>query len=211
MGFWMTLSRHEAVQVQALLNHPEGAQAGRERLRGAWNQGGLCAFLNEGDVLREPQENVPTLDFIEQNDDIKRNWDGLHVLLTGCADHDEVEHNEPCGWAPARDVVMGGLALAEVGSTERPLDIPLLLTPAEVRAVHSFLCDIDASRLVRERARLVENAGVYSFHMNVGLPDGSSRVMSMVEDGSLAESLEGVRGFYARAAASGNAVIKEIA
>jgi len=174
----MTLSRHEAVQVEELLNHPDGAKAGRERLSAAWNEGGRpCEF----------QENVPVLDLIEENDGIKRNWDGLHVLLTGCEDHDEVEHDVPCGRAPARDVVMGGLALAEAGSIERPLDIPLPLTPGEVRAVHSFLRDIDPSRLVRERARLVEKAGVYSFHMTVGLPDGSSRVMSMVEDGSLAE------------------------
>ncbi|MFG2873511.1 hypothetical protein ACGFYU_00510 [Streptomyces sp. NPDC048337] len=117
-------------------------------------------------------------------------------------------HGAP--WPPARDVVMCGLPrVGRAGGIAR-VDTPRLLMPAQVRAVHGFLCAVDVPALIRERAALVEEAGVYSFRMRVGQPDGSVRTMSMVEDGSLAESLEGVRGFYARAAAAGNAVVKEI-
>lgn len=64
--------------------------------------------------------------------------------------------------------------------------------------------------MIRERAGLLEEAGVYSFRMGVQGPDGSIERLGMIEDGSLAESLEATRAFYARAAAAGNAVIKEI-
>lgn len=207
MGLWMTLTRHDAARVGALLRHPEGAEAGRARLRAAWEEG-----------LTEPalRDGAPLLECVEENDDIRRNWDGLHVLLTGCTRHDGGECGDedggrpvPCGPAPARDAVMGGLPLSPGGGGWR--NTPLLLMPDEVRAVHGFLRGIDVPALVRERAGLVERAGVYSFRMTVARADGSSRVMSMIEDGSLAAALEGVRGFYARAADDGNAVIKDIA
>ncbi|MGW8378991.1 DUF1877 family protein [Streptomyces sp. ODS28] len=200
MGFWVTLSRHDAARVDALLDHPDGPSAGRERLRSAWSAG-----LSP----RSPGEGEPALECLEENDDIRRNWDGLHVLLTGCRDHRHDDDEPPCGEAPARDAVRGGQALTGADSSAQ-LQTPVLLMPDAVRAVRDFLRGLDAHRLLRERADLVERAGVYSFHMTVGLPDGSSRRMSMIEDGSLAASLEGVRGFYARAAAAGNAVIKEI-
>ncbi|MCT2589792.1 YfbM family protein [Streptomyces sp. N2-109] len=200
MGFWMTLSRHHAAQVEALLEHPDGAQAGRKRLWDAWT---------EAPRPDEPHDSVPLLEFLEENDDIRRNWDGLHVMLTGCTNHADHEDREPCGRAPARDAVMGGLALPRGGRTGR-IDDARLLMPDEVRAVHDFLQDLDIPRLVQERATLVEEADVYSFRMGVGLADGSTRNMSMIEDGSLADSLRNVRDFYARAAADGNAVIKEI-
>ncbi|MFC9294196.1 DUF1877 family protein [Streptomyces sp. NPDC057011] len=199
----MTLSRHDAAAVEELLRHPDGARAGRSRLWEAWNEGLGIA----GDEGGRAPGGPPRLEFVEENDDIRRNWDGLHVLLTGCREHDQDEHPTPCGPAPARDVVMGGLPLVEEGAR---LDNPRLLMPAEVRAAHDFLSTVDVHALIRERAGLVEEAGVYSFRMSVGQPDGSVKVMSMIEDGSLAESLEGVRGFYARAAAAGNAVVKEI-
>ncbi|MFD9405848.1 DUF1877 family protein [Streptomyces sp. NPDC059989] len=210
MGFWMTLSRHDAGRVEELLHHPDGAQAGRRRLWEAWNEGLDMNDEGESGSAHAPG-GPPRLRFAEENNDIRRNWDGLHVLLTGCREHDRDEHATPCGRAPARDVVMGGLPLVEDGGGGiARIDTPRLLVPAEVHAVHAFLRTVDVHALIRERAGLVEEAGVYSFRMRVGQPDGSVRTMSMIEDGSLAESLEGVRGFYARAAAAGNAVVKEI-
>ncbi|MFJ4776782.1 DUF1877 family protein [Streptomyces sp. NPDC088762] len=204
----MTLSRHDAARVEELLRHPEGDRAGRIRLREAWNEGPD----DDAYAIAEPAHGGgPRLEFLEENDDIRRNWEGLHVLLTGCADHDREEHAMPCGRAPARDAVMGGLPLSEEDGDSLRFDTPRLLMPAEVREVHGFLRTLDVPALVRDRARLVEEAGVYSFRMRVGQPDGSIRVMSMIEDGSLAESLEGVRAFYARAAAAGNTVVKGIA
>ncbi|MEV8532383.1 DUF1877 family protein [Streptomyces sp. NPDC051211] len=207
MGFWMTLSRHDAARVGALLDHPGGVRAGRRRLWDAW------------DAWDDPAEEAgaheqaapPVLEALEETHEIRRNWDGMHVLLTGCEDHyhEEDAQERACGPAPARDVVMGGLPLSGAAGPAR-IGVPVLLMPDEVRAVHGFLSGVDVPRLVRERAGLVEAAGVYSFRMTVQWADGSSRNMSMIEDGTLASALEAVRGFYARAAAAGNAVIKEI-
>ncbi|MGA4841311.1 DUF1877 family protein [Streptomyces sp. G45] len=202
----MTLTRHDAAEVDRLLDHPDGERAGLARLWHAWDEGLGPPELR----AQEPPPDEPFLDHIEENDDIRRNWEGLHVLVTGCDRHDAHEDDDPpCGPAPARDVAMGGLSLDGSGSGGR-LNTPFLLTPAQVRAVHGFLRDLDPAALIRERAALVADAGVYSFHMGVLQPDGSTPRMSMVEDGSLLASLRGVRDFYARAAAAGNAVIKEI-
>lgn len=202
MGFWMTLSRHDAAQVDALLRHPDGERPGRLRLWEAWDEGA-------GDS--------PELEFLEESHGIARNWDGLHVLLTGCEDHTAEDHEVPCGPAPARDVVLGGLPLTREGQQDGNLRLnnARLLLPAEVSAADGFLRsfaarDADIPALVRERAALIEAADVYSFRMGVAWHDGSVRRMSMIEDGSLAESLRVVRDFYARAAAAGNAVVKDI-
>lgn len=199
----MTLSRHDAAQVDALLRHPAGERPGRLRLWEAWNEG-------PGDS--------PDLEFLEESHGIARNWDGLHVLLTGCQDHIAEDHEVPCGPAPARDVALGGLPLTREGQEDPDvrLNNARLLLPAEVRAADGFLRsfaarDSDIPALIGERAPLIEAADVYSFRMLVATRDGRASRMSMIEDGSLAESLRAVRDFYARAAAAGNAVVKEIA
>lgn len=124
----------------------------------------------------------------------------------------------PCGPAPARDVVLGGLPLTREGQEDPDvrLNNARLLLPAEVRAADGFLRsfaarDSDIPALIGGRAPLIEAADVYSFRMLVATRDGRASRMSMIEDGSLAESLRAVRDFYARAAAAGNAVVKEIA
>ncbi|MFC8825001.1 DUF1877 family protein [Streptomyces sp. NPDC057137] len=201
----MTLSRHDAAQVAALLRHPDGERAGRLRLWEAWDEGA---------------GGSPALEFVEESHGIARNWDGMHVLLTGCVNHTDEDHEVPCGPVPARDVVLGGLPLMSKGQDDLEdsalrLGNARLLLPAEVRAAERFLRsfaarDTDIAARIRERAALIEAADVYSFRMLVGSPDGRATRMSMIEDGSLAESLRVVRDFYARAAAAGNAVVKEI-
>ncbi|MBO2458519.1 DUF1877 family protein [Actinomadura violacea] len=176
MGFWMTLGRHDWTEVHALLDHPHGLRGGLLRLYDAW-----------GESLRELETAQTT-----------RTWDAIHILLTGC-ENDEDPKGVPLGPAPARDAVMGGLVLT--GGTSR-LNTPILLRPAEVRAVDAHLRAIDLDALVRERYPLLLEIGPYSFHES----DGSD----MVTRGWLADDFAVLRGFYARAAAAGNAVIKDI-
>ncbi|MFB4304262.1 DUF1877 family protein [Actinomadura sp. NTSP31] len=176
MGRWMTIGQHSWSEVHALLDHPHGLPGGLRRLRDAW-----------GESLRTLESAHTT-----------RTWDAIHVLLTG-RENGADDRGVPLGPAPARDVVMGGLVLT--GGSSR-LDAPLLLRPAEVRAVDAHLRGIDLDALIRERHPLLKEIGPYSF----GDDDGSD----MVTNGSLARDLEVLRGVYARAAAGGDAVIKEI-
>ncbi|GAA2131088.1 DUF1877 family protein [Actinomadura napierensis] len=131
----------------------------------------------------------------------RHSWSEVHAFL----DHPHGlpgglrRKGVPRGPAPARDVVMGGLVLT--GGSSR-LDAPLLLRPAGVRAVDAHLRGIDLDALIQKRHPLLKETGPYSF----GDDDGGD----MVTDGSLARDFEVLRGVYARAAAGGDAVIKEI-
>ncbi|WP_328859584.1 DUF1877 family protein [Streptomyces sp. NBC_00306] len=200
MSLWLTLTRHDAAQIEELLEHPEGPSAGRERLRLAWND---VVFEDDEDGTAYPR-------VIEETSEVRRNWDALHVLLTGAESFDEDGELLTCAPAPARDVVMGGLVLAERGGNQGRLYNPLLLMPDQVRAVHSFLQGLDAPTLIACRGDLLRKATFYSFSTDIPQPDGTLRTESVVEDGSLAAGVDIVRGFYARAAAAGNAVIKEV-
>lgn len=108
MSLWLTLTRHDAAQIEELLEHPEGPSAGRERLRLAWND---VVFEDDEDGTAYPR-------VIEETSEVRRNWDALHVLLTGAESFDEDGELLTCAPAPARDVVMGGLVLAEREATK---------------------------------------------------------------------------------------------
>jgi hypothetical protein len=182
----MGITRHDYAEVLTLLDHPEGQDAGRERVYSEW--------YDDIDYPR-PGSRLRTLEWAH----ITRTWDALHVLLTGCENVDEVDYAPPTGEPPACDVIMGGLMLSHRTSRRHlRLNNLLLLTPAEVRAVDSFLEDTDLDALVRERGHLLEELNVYSFSTD------------MIEEGFLAHDFGVLRAFYARAAAAGNAVIKDI-
>jgi hypothetical protein len=176
VGFWLTAGRHDWTEVHAILDHPHGLRAGLRRLDDAL-----------GESLRELESAHTT-----------RTWDAIHILLTG-RENDQDARGVPLGPSPARDVIMGGLLLT--GGRSR-LDTPILLRPAEVRAVDAHLRAIDLDALVRERYPLLVEIGPYSFRNG----DGTD----MVTEGRLARDFGLLRAFYARAAAAGNAVIKEI-
>ncbi|MWA04042.1 DUF1877 family protein [Actinomadura sp. LD22] len=171
----MSLDRHDWTEVHALLDHPHGLRSGLRRLEDAWNES-----------LRELESAHTT-----------RTWDAIHILLTGC--ENDKDARVPLGPAPARDVVMGGLVLSD--GTSR-LNVPILLRPAEVRAVDAHLRGIDLDALIRERYPLLLEIGPYSFDFG---DEGD-----MVTNGLLAADFAVLRAFYARAAAAGNAVIKFI-
>ncbi|GAA3741006.1 hypothetical protein HDA32_002550 [Spinactinospora alkalitolerans] len=195
MGFWMWLTRHDQEQVLALLDHPDGVRAGRDRLLQAW-----------WDMPDEPEQDPSAALQVLEEVWTARTWDALHVLLTGCENTDD--DMVPTGEAPARDVVMGGLVLSPDGGAAR-LKTPLLLTPDEVRAVHAHLQAVDRDALIRERHPLLREVGPYSFGTTAepGRPDAEG---DMVQNGSLARDFDLLRDFYARAAAGGDTVIKNI-
>ncbi|MFF9512084.1 DUF1877 family protein [Streptomyces sp. NPDC014727] len=130
---------------------------------------------------------------------ITRTWDAIHVLLTGCENVDTVDFAPPIGEPPTSDVIMGGLIIGRRGGHRRRTNNLLLLTPDEVRAVDRFLQDLDLDAVIRERRDLLDDVYVYSFYSTI-----------QSEVGSLASDFAILRGFYARAAEAGHAVIKDI-
>ncbi|MER6073712.1 DUF1877 family protein [Streptomyces sp. NPDC001817] len=194
----MGITRHEESEILALLDHPEGPESGREQVRNEW--------YDDAEYPR-PGSRLRTLESVY----ITRTWDAIHVLLTGRENIDEVDFAPPTGEPPACDVIMGGSILNHRGRGHAlRMNNLLLLMPDEVQAVDAFLKGIDLDCLIRERGHLLEELDVYSFYMTVELPDGRKEYMNMLEDGSLVEDLGVLRDFYARAAASGNCVIKDI-
>jgi hypothetical protein len=193
MGYWMWLTRYDGAEVAALLDHPHGLPAGLKRLRDVWDDLPLELGYDPSGSLRKLEEV-----------DTHRAWDALHVMLTGVPNED---HENVSGDPPASDVVMGGLVMDETG--EGPFQhVPRLLRPDQVRAVDAFLRDIDRNTMIRERYAFLKEVQPYSFEGWEGLRSGERQ--DMVEHGVLAEAFDTVRDFYARAAAAGNAVIKEI-
>ncbi|MDG4858754.1 DUF1877 family protein [Streptomyces sp. T-3] len=198
MGFYLGLTRHDYAEVEALLAHPDGPAAGRKRLREQWT--------SEVDPEPEDRTELRTL----EEDYISRTWDALHVLLTGCPNDDADESGTPSGELPARNVIMGGLVLTWTGETSPSrLNNLLLLTPDEVHAVDTFLRSLDCDALIEHRYRLLVDERPYSFGAEAE-PGEDPATGNMVQSGLLAGDFETLRAFYARAAAAGNAVIKDI-
>lgn len=189
MGYWMWLARYDGAEVAALLDHPHGLGAGLKRLRDVWDD------LPHG-LGYDPSGSLRKLEEV----DTHRAWEALHVLLTGLSDTD-FEHG--FGVPPAADVVMGGLVIDETGGGSLR-EVPRLLRPDQVRAVDGFLRGLDRDALIRERYAFLKEVQPYSFE-GWGQPR-----KDMVEHGVLANVFDTVRDFYARAAAGGNAVFKEI-
>ncbi|MCP9949889.1 DUF1877 family protein [Actinomadura madurae] len=187
MGYWMWLSRYDGAEVAAVLDHPHGLDAGLKRLRDVWED-------LPNDAGYDPSGSLCKLEEV----DTHRTWEALHVLLTGLSD-EHLEHD--LGDPPAADVVLGGLVMGE-GTIYR---VPRLLRPDQVRAVDGFLRELDRDALIRERYAFLKEVRPYSFE-GWGWPPSED----MVEHGVLATVFSTVRDFYARAAADGNAVIKEI-
>ncbi|MET9655489.1 DUF1877 family protein [Streptomyces sp. NPDC006510] len=197
MGFWMGITRHDNAEILQLLDHPEGPDAGRERVRNEWNSNDDC--YRPGSLLRTLESTY-----------ITRTWDAIHTLLTGCENIDMVDFAPPTGEPPACDVIMGGLIVGRRGGHGLRMNNLLLLMPDEVRAVERFLQGIDLDEMIRERRDLLDEVYVYSFCTTVRNDDGSEHESTMAEDGSLADDFATLRDFYARAAEAGNAVIKDI-
>jgi hypothetical protein len=132
----------------------------------------------------------------------------LHVALTGYPNEDE----QPLGDIPARNAVLGGLVITSTGEEPTPgsrYEVLKLLTPADVQAVDRFLRDTDRDDLLRRRQALLREVRPYSFGHTVG-PYEDPATGDMLQNGSLARAFDTLRGFYACAAAAGNAVIKEL-
>ncbi|MCX5341817.1 DUF1877 family protein [Streptomyces atratus] len=197
MGFWMGITRHDYAEILRLLDHPDGPDAGRERIRDEWNS---------DDDYHPPGSLLRTL----ESTCITRTWDAIHVLLTGCENVDMVDFAPPTGEPPASDVIMGGLVIGRRGGHGMRMNNLLLLTPDEVRAVDRFLQGLDLEEVIRERADLLDDVSVYSFYTTIQGEDGSDQDVSMIEDGILASDLAILSAFYARAAEAGHAVIKDI-
>ncbi|MFF3782704.1 DUF1877 family protein [Streptomyces sp. NPDC001933] len=197
MGFWMGITRHDSEEILQLLDHPEGPDAGRERVRNEWNS---------DDDYRRPGSQLRTL----ESTHITRTWDAIHTLLTGCENIDMVDFAPPTGEPPASDVIMGGLIIGRRGGHGLRMNNLLLLMPDEVRAVDRFLRGIDLDEVIQERRDLLDEVYVYSFCTTIRKEDGSEQESNMAEDGSLADDFATLRNFYARAAEAGNAVIKDI-
>ncbi|MFC7306821.1 DUF1877 family protein [Streptomyces monticola] len=202
MGFWLFLTRHDPTEVHTLLDHPDGPEAGRALL-----------YDHHGeDTHPEPTGPVRLRTLEEAN--TTRTWDALHLLFTGCSDYgldgDRLDEDQPVGEPPARDVIWGGLVITPTGEASRPgWDDLLLLDPAEVRAVNSFLSSLDRDALIAERYEFLASEGPYSFGL-AAPPEADSATGNMVQSGALARDFDVLRNFYARAAAAGNAVIKSI-
>jgi hypothetical protein len=193
MGYWMSLSRYDGGEVAAVLDHPHGLRAGLRRLWDVWDDLPLGPGYDPSGSLRKLEEV-----------DTHRAWDALHVLLTGHPDEDE---EAVSGDPPACDVVMGGLVMNETGEGSL-FHVPRLLRPHQVRAVDGFLRGLDRDALIRESHAYLKEIRPYSFEGWGRLASGEAG--DMVEHGVLAKVFDTVRDFYARAAAGGDAVIKEI-
>lgn len=193
MGYWMWLSRYDGAEVAAVLDHPHGLRAGLQRLRDVWDD------LPMG-LGYDPSGSLGRLEEV----DTHRAWDALHVLVTGRPNDD---YENAGGDPPACDVVMGGLVMNETGEGSL-IRVPRLLRPDQVRAVDDLLRGLDRDALIRERHAFLKEVQPYSFEGWGRLLTGEA--WDMVEHGVLAEVFDTVRGFYARAAAAGNAVVKEI-
>ncbi|WP_141583400.1 DUF1877 family protein [Actinomadura sp. WMMA1423] len=193
MGFWMWSTRYDGAEVAALLDHPHGLHAGLERLSNVWED--LPVGLGY-----DPSGSLRKLEAV----DTHRAWDALHVLVTGQPNED---YEQASGDPPACDVVMGGLVMNGTGEGSL-FRVPRLLRPDQVRAVDAFLSTLDRDALIRERHAFLKEVRPYSFESWGRLPNGEDG--DMVEMGVLGRVFDDVRGFYARAAAAGNAVVKEI-
>ncbi|MFC3347215.1 DUF1877 family protein [Streptomyces echinoruber] len=230
MGFWMHLTRHDAARVAALLDHPGGARAGRARLYEAWENEDWdderrdderwdsewrdgerwddtvrCAAASYG----TGGDSAPRLPILESAH-VHRAWQALHILLTGADPYDE-EAVAPVG-DPAWNAVLGGARITRDGDDRNAgaWEDLLLLMPDEVAAVDGFLRALDRDELIRRRHPFLREVGPYSFS---GWTMGSGRgaeTGDMVQSGVLANAFDTLRGFYVRAAAAGNVVVKNI-
>ncbi|WP_157995675.1 DUF1877 family protein [Thermomonospora amylolytica] len=182
------MSRHDAGEVTALLDHPDG----RTRLRDAYD-----------DLPLEPDPGSPHPLRELERIDTHRAWDTLHVLLTGLPNDGGIGETAT-GEAPARDVIMGGLNLAPAAGGSLWYS-PVLLPPDRVRAVAEYLNALDRDALIRDRYAFLQEEWRYSFG-----GWGPDQDLDMVQSGVLAEVFDTVRAFYTRAATAANAVIKEL-